>query len=269
MQRESVFDCVCLIVRPRPCHKSIATLYLQRRKQLLLSVMKIGCRWCAIILLIIAVIVVFGHSTVESSNEENTVAISTLISPEECQHESARRVSAGDKIIIHYIGRFHNSGAHGPAGTIFETTRKKGKKPLKLTIGSPTMIAGLSEGVIGMCVGERRKLIIPPSLGYGNKGNPRMKIIGNTVLEFEVDFLGYQGEPKPLPNIFKEMDTNSDYLIQYDEMEKWFQTKHPKKLPSIPRDVWERDDVNQDKVITWDEFSGPKGEEEKVTRSEF
>jgi FK506-binding protein 9/10 len=117
-----------------------------------------------------------------------------------------------------------------------------------------------------MCIGEKREIVIPPSKGYGENGNPRMHIPGGTTLQFDVELLGFQEEmkPKPKPNVFKEMDVNEDKRITYDEMEIWFQTKHPKKLSSIPRGVWEKDDKNQDQIITWEEFSGPKGEEERL-----
>lgn len=116
-----------------------------------------------------------------------------------------------------------------------------------------------------MCVGERRRVVIPPELAYGEAGFPRMNIPGDATVEFDVELVGYIGEKVPKPNVFKEMDTNGDLKITYEEMEIWFRTKHPKKLQFIPRGVWEKDDKNQDFVITWEEFSGPKGEEETLT----
>jgi hypothetical protein len=108
-------------------------------------------------------------------------------------------------------------------------------------------------------------VVIPPELAYGEAGFPRKNIPGGATVEFDVELVGYIGEKVPKPNVFKEMDTNGDLKITYEEMEIWFKTKHPKKLQFIPRGVWEKDDKNQDFVITWEEFTGPKGEEETLT----
>lgn len=116
-----------------------------------------------------------------------------------------------------------------------------------------------------MCVGERRKIIIPPELAYGKDGFPRRHIPGDATIEFDVELVGYIGDKVAKPNVFKEMDTNGDNKISYEEMEIWFRTIHPKKHPFIPHGVWERDDKNQDFFITWEEFSGPKGEEDTLT----
>ena len=53
------------------------------------------------------------------------------------------------------------------------------------------------------------------------------------------------------------MDTNKDRRISYDEFEGWF--KNVAGKPEVPRGLWEKEDQNQDKYISWEEFSGPKG----------
>lgn len=100
-----------------------------------------------------------------------------------------------------------------------------------------------------MCIGEKRRIIAPPHYAYGDhgfrsKGRIPVNIPPRATLEFEVELLSFD-EKKPHPNIFSQMDENQDGYIIYDEMVKWFTTKHPQKLTSIPHGVWERDDVNQ------------------------
>jgi hypothetical protein len=117
-----------------------------------------------------------------------------------------------------------------------------------------------------MCAGEKRKLVVPPSFGYGEKGT-KGGIKGtflppHSTLQFEVELVGWQ-EKIPKPNVFNEMDTDNSGMISYEEMTHWFANKHPQKLQSIPPGVWERDDKNQDGIISWDEFSGPKGKKAK------
>ena len=61
---------------------------------------------------------------------------------------------------LNYEGKLEN-------GTVFDST---GKTPRPMTIGTGQLIKGWEEGLPGMRVGETRKLIIPPALGYGANG---------------------------------------------------------------------------------------------------
>jgi len=69
----------------------------------------------------------------------------------------------GDSVHIEYTGMLRD-------GRVFDTNLKDGKPPLKFQLGAGTLIKGWERGIQGMCVGERRKLVIPPHLGYGGKG---------------------------------------------------------------------------------------------------
>lgn len=53
---------------------------------------------------------------------------------------------------------------------MFDESYKRGK-PFAFTLGAGQVIAGWDEGLLDMCIGEGRKLIIPPELGYGKSGN--------------------------------------------------------------------------------------------------
>jgi FKBP-type peptidyl-prolyl cis-trans isomerase len=70
-----------------------------------------------------------------------------------------------------------------PNGTLFDQ-RQPPAEPFRFQLGVGMVIAGWDEGVTGMRVGGVRKLVIPPSLGYGNQ--PIGIIPGNSVLVFEV-----------------------------------------------------------------------------------
>lgn len=98
-----------------------------------------------------------------------------------------------------------------------------------------------------MCLGEKADIIVPPERGYGSKGAGK-DIPPNATLRFSLDIVGINDEVLNVntpPNIFREMDTNRDLLISYDEMETWFASKHPDKLTSIPPGLFEREDKNQ------------------------
>lgn len=95
-----------------------------------------------------------------------------------------------------------------------------------------------------MCVKEKRSIIIPPSLGYGQK---RMRDIpGGSTLQFDIELLEIidPSAKKRAPNVFREMDRDNDGRISYEEMAYWFANSHPQHLDKIPTGVWEKDDQN-------------------------
>ena len=86
----------------------------------------------------------------------------------------------GDALTVNYLGALAKNG------TVFDTSWKAGGSVFPLTLGTGGVIAGWDEGLVGMKVGGRRELIIPPDLAYGEKGSPPT-IPGNSTLIFVVD----------------------------------------------------------------------------------
>ena len=86
----------------------------------------------------------------------------------------------GQTISVNYIGTLEN-------GTKFESSYDSGR-PLQFILGTGAVIKGWDEGLMSMKVGGKRKLTVPPSLGYGTRGTP--KIPGNSTLIFDVELLG-------------------------------------------------------------------------------
>ena len=88
--------------------------------------------------------------------------------------------SPGRIVRVHYTGRLEN-------GTKFDSSVDRGQ-PFEFPIGVGAVIKGWDEGVMTMKVGGKRKLIVPPDLGYGADGvGP---IPPNSTLIFEVELLG-------------------------------------------------------------------------------
>ena len=72
-------------------------------------------------------------------------------------------------------------------GTKFDSSLNPGRTPFRFTVGGGQVIKGWDEGLIGMKVGGKRKLTIPPNMGYG--GQDMGVIPPNSTLVFEIDLL--------------------------------------------------------------------------------
>ena len=92
---------------------------------------------------------------------------------------------AGQTCIMHYTGWLYVDGKKDKK---FDSSVDRGQ-PFEFPIGQRRVIAGWDEGVASMKIGGKRELIIPPALGYGERGAGGV-IQPNATLIFEVELLG-------------------------------------------------------------------------------
>ncbi|MDN4162708.1 FKBP-type peptidyl-prolyl cis-trans isomerase [Nocardioides abyssi] len=90
--------------------------------------------------------------------------------------------AAGNTVEVHYVGVAHSTGEE------FDASYNRGE-PLRFRLGIGQVISGWDTGVQGMKVGGRRQLVIPPHLGYGDRGAGGVIKPGETLI-FVVDLLG-------------------------------------------------------------------------------
>ncbi|RJE27183.1 Peptidyl-prolyl cis-trans isomerase [Aspergillus sclerotialis] len=98
-----------------------------------------------------------------------------------------RKTTKGDTVQMHYRGRLQESGEE------FDASYNRGQ-PLVFALGTGRVIKGWDQGLLDMCVGEKRTLTIPPEFGYGDRGiGP---IPGGATLIFETELVGIEGVSK-------------------------------------------------------------------------
>lgn len=159
--------------------------------------------------------------------------------------------------------------------------------PSITTLGANKVISGLEEGLSGMCVGEKREVIIPPHWGHGENGAggvPR-----SAVLFFELELVKLQkGVPEgymfvwlgdgPDP-LFPAMDLNGDKEVPLEEFSAFIklQVQEGKgrlrpgvDADSIIKDMFNNQDPNKDgKIVEYELKVTVEDESEKVRRDEL
>ncbi|GAB3212390.1 FKBP-type peptidyl-prolyl cis-trans isomerase [Marinactinospora thermotolerans] len=88
----------------------------------------------------------------------------------------------GSTVSVHYVGVAHSTGEE------FDASWNRGE-PLRFKLGARQVIEGWDQGVLGMRVGGRRRLVIPPHLAYGDRGAGGRIKPGETLI-FVVDLVG-------------------------------------------------------------------------------
>lgn len=121
------------------------------------------------------------NNTMDKTNiSESSTQTVTELKVEDLVVGAGAEALAGKKVAVNYIGTLFD-------GTKFDANLDHGTAPFKFTLGAGEVIKGWDQGVLGMKVGGKRKLTIPPSLAYG--AGTVGAIPPNSMLVFEVELL--------------------------------------------------------------------------------
>lgn len=138
----------------------------------------------AVVIAVLAALVYFANQGKQTTTDielgENAVTTESGLRYEDLVVGTGAEAKAGDTVSVHYTGWLVD-------GTKFDSSVDAGQ-PFEFKLGVGGVIAGWDEGVAGMQVGGKRKLVIPPDLGYGAAGSSGV-IPANAVLIFEVELL--------------------------------------------------------------------------------
>ncbi|KAG9340244.1 hypothetical protein JZ751_021685 [Albula glossodonta] len=127
--------------------------------------------------ILVVLFAVFGCGAVEETDQEQNAVeellVETLVKPESCIETS----EMGDTLQIHYTGKLLD-------GKVIDSSLSR--DPLVVELGKRTVISGLEQSLLGVCLGQKIKALIPAHLAYGKRGYPPT-IPGDAALEFEVE----------------------------------------------------------------------------------
>ncbi|KAM4688164.1 peptidyl-prolyl cis-trans isomerase FKBP9 [Discoglossus pictus] len=219
-------------------------------------------------------VLVFDIHVIDFHNPEDSVSIASNIKPSNCTVLSKK----GDYLKYHYNATLMD-------GTVLDSTHQYGKT-YNIVLGSGQVVIGMDMGLRDMCVGEKRTVVIPPHLGYGEAG-VEGEVPGSAVLVFDIELLeltpglpdGYMfiwnGEVSP--NLFEELDKDNDKEVLLEEFSDYILTQveagKGKLAPGfdpakIIENMFKNQDRNEDGKITEAEFK-LKDQEDKERHDEL
>jgi FKBP-type peptidyl-prolyl cis-trans isomerase len=96
-------------------------------------------------------------------------------------------IKSGQSALVHYTGWLYDAAAADNKGAKFDSSLDR-NEPFEFPVGAAMVIPGWDQGVVGMKVGGKRRLVIPPELGYGARGAGGV-IPPNATLVFDVELV--------------------------------------------------------------------------------
>ncbi|MBC8028096.1 MAG: FKBP-type peptidyl-prolyl cis-trans isomerase [Steroidobacteraceae bacterium] len=97
-------------------------------------------------------------------------------------------IKSGQTALVHYTGWLYAAASPENKGAKFDSSVDR-NEPFEFPVGAGMVIKGWDEGVVGMKVGSKRRLVIPPEMGYGARGAGGGLIPGGATLVFDVELV--------------------------------------------------------------------------------
>ena len=137
-------------------------------------------------------IVLFAGLLAACSGKPTPAPVSPVNSMQSVQLKAGagEGISAGKIAVVQYTGWLYESGAPDNKGKQFDSSRNAGQ-PFRFPVGTGQVIKGWDQGVVGMKIGESRRLIIPAELAYGDSGAGGVIPPGATLV-FDIDLVAVE-----------------------------------------------------------------------------
>ncbi|KAM8883736.1 peptidyl-prolyl cis-trans isomerase FKBP9 [Synchiropus picturatus] len=159
-------------------------------------------------------VLVFDVHIIDFHNPSDNTEIKVTFKPEVCEKQTKK----GDFVKYHYNATLMD-------GTLIDSTHNYGKT-YNIVLGANQVVPGMEDGLMDMCVGERRHVIVPPHLGYGERGVTN-EVPGSAVLVFDIELEDMEeGLPEGYmfiwnddvsPDLFTEMDMDQNKEVEPSE----------------------------------------------------
>ncbi|XP_073428807.1 peptidyl-prolyl cis-trans isomerase FKBP10 isoform X1 [Dendrobates tinctorius] len=219
-------------------------------------------------------VLIFDVHVIDFHNPKDSIDVEVIHKPEVCNVTS----KSGDFIKYHYNCSLLD-------GTMLFSSYSY-ENPQQITLGTNKVIDGLDMGLIGMCVGEKRMVIVPPHLGHGESG--ARGVPASAVMKFEIELIHREeGVPDGYlfiwladtpDNLFEVMDLDKNGEVPLEEFSAFLKAQEEEGkgrfLPGVDReksiaDMFINQDRNKDEKITADELKLKTEEEAERVHEEL